>query len=123
MKRVIGEKINTAYKVFVVALPESKDDYIRVSTNPVLIADGTFYYDDNTAEIFYADAKIKEILNPEYAKIHIPWYAGEKLMLVNAFCNIHTSYCFSSDDERKANKKLHDKLSGLTKYEFYNSKW
>ena len=119
MKRCIGEKINNIYNVFVVALPQNPDEYIKVSVIPLLCINGTFYYSDNTAEIKNDYTTIHEALTPEWAKRFIPGYKSEmKLTIVYAFCDY---YCKCNAE--KANEKLHDKLESMTRRQFYQSKW
>lgn len=120
LKRAIGERITSAYRVFVVALPNNQhDSFISVSTYAPLCYSGMIYYEGNTAEQYDAYHMEMSLLTPEWAKIHIPGYhEGMKLLTVYAFCNHWISF-----DEAKANDRLRNKLSSLTRYEFYNSKW
>lgn len=119
MKQCIGEKINNLYKVYVVALPQEQEAYIKVSVIPVLCINGTFYYNDNTAEVMDDYKTIQEVLTPEWARRFIPGYKEEmKLSIVYAF----SDYYFKCDAE-KANEKLHDKLETMTCRQFYQSKW
>lgn len=119
MKRCIGEKINNIYKVFVVALPQDPEEYIKVSVNPLLCINGTFYYNDNTAEVKDDYKTIQEALTPEWAKRFIRGYKEDmKLTIVNAFSDY---YCKCNAE--KANEKLHDKLETMTCKQFYQSKW
>jgi len=120
MKTCIGEKINNIYCVYVVALPENPEDYIRVSWVPKLCINGTFYYSDNTAENRDDYRDMMEALTPEWAKKFIPNYQeGMHLTPVYGFTDY---YCGKGNAER-ANEKLRSKLAGLTRREFYQTKW
>lgn len=115
----IGEDIKNIYKVYIVALPENKDDYIKVSVVPVLCIDGTFYYRNNRAEHLNSYETMMKTLTPEWAKKYIAGYReGMKLVPVNAFCDYY--YPFDAD---KANERLRDKLTQLTRWDFYNKKY
>lgn len=119
MRLTIGEKIHNIYKVFIVALPNSDDEYIRVSWLPVLCIDGTFYYNDNTAETLDAYRTMMDALTPEWAEKHIGGYQkGMKLTPVYGFCDYYHKF-----DAEKANEKLRRKLSQMTRWEFYNKNW
>lgn len=121
MRRCIGEKIRNLYKVFIVAVPDNDDELLRVSYLPVLCINGTFYYDDNTAEEMDDWKTMKNALTPEWAEKNIIGYRrGMKLIPENGF----SSYYGGTDkDAEKANEKLRNKLSGMTRYEYYNNKF
>lgn len=120
-KRCIGEKIFSFAKFFIVALPNSNDEYIKVSSIPVSAYDAIFYYDDNTVEEFHYMDFIKKYTSPEWAAKLIPGYRPEmKLTLAEAFCSVLVHGMF---DDQKANEKLRGKLEQMTQYEFYNKKW
>ena len=120
-KRCIGEKVLSFCKFFPVAIPDNDNEFIRVSFCPVAAYDATFYYDVNTAEEFRYMDFIKKFLSPEWAAAHIPGYRPEmKIALANAYCDFYVKGMF---DERKANERLYDKLSSMTRWEYYNSKW
>lgn len=119
MKYCIGEKLRGMYKVFIVAIPEGKDELIKVSWSPVLCMDATMWYNDNTVETFDAYETLKKALTPEWARTHIIGYEdGMKLLPVNAFCYEHLGF----KGEDKANTRLQDKLSQMTRKQFYQSK-
>lgn len=119
MRLTIGEKIQNIYKVFIVALPDNDDEYIRVSLLPVLCIDGTFYYNDNTAETLDAYRTMMAALTPEWAEKHISGYQrGMQLTPVYGFCDYY--YKFNAE---KANERLRDKLVQMTRREFYTKKW
>lgn len=120
MKYCIGEKIHKIYKEFIVALPENPDELIKVSMVPVLCIQGTFYYNDNTMEDRDDYETLKKALTSEWARTHIIGYEdGMKLLPVNAFCYEHLGF----KGEDKANTRLQDKLSQMTRKQFYQSKW
>lgn len=118
MKWCIGEKIHNAYKIFVVAIPEDLNEYIRVSFIPAFCIEGTFYYNDNTAETRSCWEDEKKALTPEWAKKFISGYReGMKLMPVYAFYDhFHLG---KRDWDEKANEKLRNKLVQMTGYDFY----
>lgn len=121
MKQCIGEKINNLYKMYIVALPDNNDEYIKVSLLPILCINGTFYYSDNTAEVLDDYKTLLSALTPEWAEKYIPGYKrGMKLTAVNAFSSY---YGGDKKREEKANEKLRDKLQTLTRHKFYNGKW
>lgn len=121
MKRCIGEKINNLYRAFIVALPNNNDEYIKVSPIPVLCINGTFYYDDNTAEVLDDYKTLMNALTPEWAEKYIAGYKqGMKLLPVYAFSDYYGGDKVSIN---KANEKLKEKLQLLTRWDFYNKKW
>lgn len=118
MKWCIGEDIKNAYNIFVVALPEDLSQMIRVSYTTVMCIDGTFYYDDNTAETRVAWEDEKKALTPEWAKKYVMGYRdGMKLMPVYAFNEYYR--LGKRGDAGKANERLRNKLEQMTGYDFY----
>lgn len=120
-KRCVREKVYTFVKFFVVALPDNNDEYIRVSPFAVPAYEAEFYYDDKTVEVFHYMDFIKRYTSPEWAAAHIAGYRpGMKISLAHAFCSVMVHGMF---DDKKANNTLHDRLSCLTRWEYYNRKW
>ena len=120
-KRCVKEKVYIFVKYFVVALPDNNDEYIKVSPSAVPAYEAEFYYDDNTVEVFHYMDFIKQYKSPEWAAAHIMEYRpGMKISLAHAFCSVMVNGIF---DDEKANDKLYNKLSRLTRWEYYNRKW
>lgn len=122
-KMVKSEKIKSITTYFIVAIPDNLDEFILVSLIPESIIEGCFQYNDGTAEyVDYMD-EVKRLLSEEHAKKFIMGYkSGMKLTLVNAFCNYGIENIFSDEEVKRANRKLREKLEGMTLKEFYG-KW
>lgn len=117
----IGEKIFTWCMFFVIALPDNDIELIHIFPVPVSAYDAIFYYNDNTVEEFRYMDFVNKYLSSEWAVKHIPGYKpGMKIMLADAFCDIIVGKIF---DAKKANERLYNKLSSMTRREYYNSKW
>ncbi|MEG1550652.1 MAG: hypothetical protein RR355_00100, partial [Oscillospiraceae bacterium] len=109
------------YNIIVVALPKSNDENIKVANRASLCITGTFYYDDNTSKDFDAYKMQMELLTKEWAEKHILGYCeGMKILPVYGVYNNSTDSFF---DNLKANQKIIDKLSALTRWEFNNKHW
>lgn len=123
-KMVKADKIRSITMYFVVALPEDLDENILVSLVPESIIEGCFQYYDGTAECLYYEDGLKRLLSEDHAKKLIRRYkSGMKLTLVNAFCNYGIETLFRKENVEKANRKLREKLNGMTLREFYQTKW
>ena len=108
-EKIVGEEITVHYKVFVVALPPSNGAYIKVCPIPFNIFEGRFYYENGKSTTH--DVVTEEAEAIKRAMKFLPDTDDYK---------ITTTYAHGDEAHRA---KLLKKLQGMTRWEFYNSKY
>jgi len=108
-EKVIGEKISTMYKIFVVALPPTNDEYLKVCPIPFPIIEGKVYYE--SGKITTHDVMTEEADAISKAMKFLPNTDGYKIIPT-----------YAHGDENQRNKLL-DKLRRMTRWDFYNRKY
>lgn len=109
MKKSIGEEITTNYEVFVVALPRSNDEFIRVSPFAFSVLEGKIYFDDNTVEQF-------DVMKSEREAIE----TAKSFMLNTNGWEFTTVYGVGTEN---GNNRLRKKLEQFTRFDFFNKSY